>query len=1017
MNGLTQLRQGSIVAAMTALLVLVSTGYGAPVSLTNGVPVTGLSGAAGSETFFAITVPAGQDELVIAISGGTGDCDMYVRKDVEPTTTSYDYRPFRPGNEESVTVTSPAAGTWYVMLRGYTTYANLTLVATYTSAVHITTLTNNVPVTGLAGAAASETYFQIVVPASQTKLEISITGGTGDCDLYVKKDAMPTISSYDYRPFLSGNEEKVTITDPGAGTWYIMLRGYNTYSGLTLLGAYSGNVGTLLTNGVAMTGLSGAAASESLYRIEVPSGQLSLEILITGGTGDCDMYVKRGTPPTTSSYDYRPFLAGNEESVTVDNPTADTWYILLRGYSAFTNLTLKATYGGVATLTDGVAVTGISGSLNGERFYKLDVPDGCSDVTFSTTGGTGNCDLYVRLGDKPTTTVYDYRPYLSGNAESVVITTPHSGTWYVMLRARSAYSGVTLLGDYTIASTIRTLVNGVAVTGLSGAEGSETFYQITVPSGQSSLVIQTSGSTGDCDLYVKKGAVPSMTDWDYRPYASGSNETVTIPNPDATTWYIMLRGYVAYSNLTLIATHVGGGSGGGDVTLTNGVTVTAISGAAGSSSYFLINVPSGQTQLSIMMSGGSGDADMYIRRGSKPTTSSWEYRTATTGNEESISISPPAAGTWYILLYGVSTFTNTSLVATYVTSGPLVTELSNGVPETGISGAQDSLKYYKIVVPSGQDYLNIVTAGGSGDVDLSVKRGSLPTLSSWDYNSSLPGNAENISVTNPVAGTWYILLNGYDPYSGVALTATYGISTPAGNIFSTDPNCAAVWKFEPSFLTKDSRGTNTLTNVGVVSNATDFQEGTGSAVFEAAAADRMIITDANLSANFPTKSGYTSGIFSGTCWVKLNSLTSTGYLMSKYMPPTFKMSWGVGVLYSGKIIFRIGWYGGANTEYQITTSSNLITVGKWYHVGFTYNDSTKSCYVRVYDKAADSVIVNETLTFGHNMSISSSAFVLGGVEPLDTGYSLNGLLDEAVVFNDLLTITQIDKIRQGTYGH
>ena len=879
-------------------------------------------------------------------------------------------------------------------------------------------MTNNVPVTGLAGAINSETYFQIEVPAGQTKLEISTAGGTGDCDLYVKKDAMPTVLSYDYRPFMVGTDEKVTVANPAAGTWYIMLRGYNAYSGVTLLGTY-GDPGTLLVNGVPVTGINGLADSQALYRIEVPAGQATLQIQISGGTGDCDMYVKLGAAPTTMSYDYRPYLAGNEETVDVSNPTAGTWYIMLRGYSNFTNLTLKGTYGtGIVTLTDGTAVTGISGALNSEKFYKLDVPDGCSDLAFTISGGTGNCDLYVRLGDMPTTAVYDYRPYLSGNNETVAVTNPHSGTWYVMLKARSAYSGVTLLGDYAVPSTIRTLVNGVAVTGLSGAVGSDTLYQIIVPSGQSSLVIQTSGGTGDCDMYVRRDATPTLSDWDYRPYVSGNNETVTIANPVAGTYYIMLHAYVAYANL----------SPRGDPRRRRQRRRHADQrragersvGAAGSSRYFLINVPTGQSQITFAISGGTGDADMYIRKFAKPTTTTYDYGTPIHGNTESIGISPPDAGTWYVLLYGTSAYSNVTIVATYVAAGPLATELSNGVPVTGINGALDSLKYYKIVVPSGQDYLNIATSGGTGDVDLSVKRGSLPTLASWDYNSSLPGNAEIINISHPAAGTWYILLNGYTLYADVTLTATYGVSLPTGNVFSTDPNCVAVWKLEPSALTINSLsvGLNKLTNNGVASNTTDFREGTGSAAFEGAALDNLRIVDANLSTSFPTKSTQTTApVFSGACWVKLNSLPSTSYLMSKYMPPSSKMSWAIGVLYNGRIIFRVGYGSGASMEPMTTTSANLLQTGKWYHVAFTYNDNTKACYIRVYDKNADSVIVNETLTFTHNLSVTSAAFVLGGTESASTEYSLNGLMDEAVIFKDVLTPTEIDKIRQNTYGH
>ena len=94
-----------------------------------------------------------------------------------------------------------------------------------------------------------------------------------------------------------------------------------------------------------VTGLSGGASSEKFYKIDVPAGQEFLTIEISGGTGDVDLYVKKGSKPTLTSWDYRPYLIGNNETVDVTNPAAATWYILLRGYQAYSGLTLKATYG------------------------------------------------------------------------------------------------------------------------------------------------------------------------------------------------------------------------------------------------------------------------------------------------------------------------------------------------------------------------------------------------------------------------------------------------------------------------------------------------------------------------------------------------------------------------------------------------------------------------------------------------------------------------------------------------
>jgi serine protease len=59
----------------------------------------------------------------------------------------------------------------------------------------------------------------------------------------------------------------------------------------------------------------------------------------------------------------------------------------------------------------------------------------------------------VQYGASPTSSSYDCRPWKSGNAESCPIATPQSGTYYVMVQGYSAFSGVSLVANYTAGST------------------------------------------------------------------------------------------------------------------------------------------------------------------------------------------------------------------------------------------------------------------------------------------------------------------------------------------------------------------------------------------------------------------------------------------------------------------------------------------------------------------------------------------------------------------------------------
>ena len=62
---------------------------------------------------------------------------------------------------------------------------------------------------------------------------------------------------------------------------------------------------------------------------------------------------------------------------------------------------------------------------------------------------SGDADLYVRFGAAPTTSTYTCRPYLSGNNETCNISPAQAGTYHIMVRAYSAFSGVSLTGSYT----------------------------------------------------------------------------------------------------------------------------------------------------------------------------------------------------------------------------------------------------------------------------------------------------------------------------------------------------------------------------------------------------------------------------------------------------------------------------------------------------------------------------------------------------------------------------------------
>ena len=117
--------------------------------------------------------------------------------------------------------------------------ASISLICYNAIAADVRKLDNGKPLSGLTGAAGSEQFFMLDVPAGATKISIAITGGSGDADLYVKAGALPTTSSYDCRPYLWGNEEQCSNLKENNVPYYIMITAYQDFASLTLNASYT----------------------------------------------------------------------------------------------------------------------------------------------------------------------------------------------------------------------------------------------------------------------------------------------------------------------------------------------------------------------------------------------------------------------------------------------------------------------------------------------------------------------------------------------------------------------------------------------------------------------------------------------------------------------------------------------------------------------------------------------------------------------------------------------------------
>lgn len=204
-------------------------------------------------------------------------------------------------------------------------------------------------------------------------------------------------------------------------------------------------------------------------------------------------------------------------------------------------------------LTKDVSVA-ISGAANAQANYSFVVPSGVSNLTFKTSGGTGDLDIYAQLGSLATTTSYLQKSDGANNTETITISSPTAGTYYVLTNAASAVSGASLIASYQTTTGGNVLTSGVPVSLGSLALNATKTYTIVVPSGKTSLTFKLSGGTGDGDIYAKMGAAPTTTTYDKKSDGATNAETITFSAPPAGTYYVLIKAYAAMNGASILAT-------------------------------------------------------------------------------------------------------------------------------------------------------------------------------------------------------------------------------------------------------------------------------------------------------------------------------------------------------------------------------------------------------------------------------------------------------------------------------
>lgn len=320
-----------------------------------------------------------------------------------------------------------------------------------------------------------------------------------------------------------------------------------------------------------------------------------------------------------------------------------------------------------------------------------------------------------------------------------------AGTYTVSLTVtdNSGATGVVSQTN-TVSTSSGEVTDGFTETDLVVSRGESLFYSIEVPANATSLVVGLSGGSGDVDLLVNYGTEPTRTDFDCFESGAGNTHNCTLTNPQAGIWHILIRGRQASSGVQLDA-----------------YWFAESSGNSAPQAGFSFN----STLLEATFTDSSTDSDGSV------VSWSWDFGDGNSSVEQSPIHIYAAAGDYSVVLTVTDDQGEVDSINQVIAVSDSTEPTSGGFTETGIDLAVRENISFTIEVPVGASSLVVDTSAGTGNVDLVINFGSTPTRNNNDCIRQGSGNVHNCTITNPEAGTWYLVARGAAISTGVQLDA------------------------------------------------------------------------------------------------------------------------------------------------------------------------------------------------------------------------------------------------------
>lgn len=529
---------------------------------------------------------------------------------------------------------------------------------------------------------------------------------------------------------------------------------------------------TALTNAVPLTSALDSGAVPRYFSFDVSTNATAASFQLLNLSGNVNLVVRQGAPlptPTPGGYDYGSFNPGTaDENIFLVTNSAPVplgpglWYL-----GVFNADTVPVTYTVLATeftnqltitpLTNRVPVTATLDPGPLPRYFSYDVSTNASAVLYQLLNLDGNVNLVARKG-LPLPTLapgdYDYGSFRPGtNNEAILITSNSApvalspGVWYL-----GVFNVDVAPVTYTILATelvdpIITLTNGIPYFNTnSGAGNLRDAYRYVVTPAAARAQFEINNPSGDMVLVARKGPPPpDVANYDYLSNHAFTNDELIVVFTNSTPvpltpgdWYLSALNY-----------------SGGPVSYSIKATEWPVTGQP----ILITNATVLSNEFCITWTSLPG-AHYYVEGLTNLSGTNWVVISPTiTATDYATTYCVPLPSPYHFFRVGEGIGTTNAPIPAL----PIIT-LANGVPYAGNNpNTTTNIDYYRYVVTTNAVRAQFEINNPGGDLTLLVRQGQLPTLASFDYQSTNSYTNDELIVvfdySNPVPlapGDWYL---------------------------------------------------------------------------------------------------------------------------------------------------------------------------------------------------------------------------------------------------------------------